>query len=376
MHILVGMIVPGRAGGIYVTEKALVDELRSRPGVTVTVFEFGSRAENESLRERVLGRWKDLIAYNRLLRDERPDVVYVNSSYNRRALLRDVGYAFLSRLRKVPLAIKLHGTDARLIDRKPWFWWALTRLTFGWAALIPLLSTDEVLRLRSAGFPGHKLPLVKNVVSLRRFPQGKIAKLDPPGILFIARFIKEKGLLDLLQASRILLDAGKSFRIYCVGDGPIRQEAEALAAELRLGDRVVFTGQISEEEAVRYYLASTVLVLPTYFQEGFPMTILQAMAAGLPIITTRIRAAADYLKDPENCLWVNAQEPAGLAAAIERLLGDAGLRHSMKENNISLAGQFSVEIVAEEYLQMFRSLGLRVQSNTPADATPSVGNPR
>jgi glycosyltransferase involved in cell wall biosynthesis len=368
MHILVGMIVPGRAGGIYVTEKALVDELRSRPGVTVTVFEFGSRAEDESLRERIAGRWKDLIAYDRLLRNERPDVVYVNSSYTRRAMLRDVGYAFLSRLRKVPLAIKLHGTDARLIDRKPWFWWALTRLTFGWAALIPLLSTDEVLRLRSAGFPGHKLPLVKNVVSLRRFPQGKIAKLDPPGILFIARFIKEKGLLDLLRASRILLDAGKSFTVYCVGDGPIRQEAEALAAELRLGDRVVFTGQISEEEAVRYYLASTVLVLPTYFQEGFPMTILQAMAAGLPIITTRIRAAADYLKDPENCLWVTAQEPAELASAIDRLLGDTGLCQSMKENNLSLAGQFSVEIVAEEYLQMFRSLGGRVQSSTPANA--------
>ncbi len=362
LHIQVGMIVPGRAGGIYVTEKALVDELRRQPGVTVGVFEFGSRAEDERISERVTGRILDLIAYDRILRRERPDVVYINTAYNKRALLRDIGYAFLSRIRKVSLVVKLHGSDARLVDQKPFFWWTLTRLIFRWGTVVQLLSSEEMRRFQSAGFPATKLRLVKNVVSLARFHRDAAAKLDPPGILFIARFIREKGLLDLLRAARMLLDSGRVFKLYCVGDGPIRDEAEALATELRLGESVEFTGQITEEEATQYYLRCAILVLPTYFQEGFPMTILQAVAAGLPIITTKIRAAADYLKEPDNCLWVEPRDPAMLAESIGRLLGTPGLQMSMKQNNLSLAQNFAVEVVAGEYLRLFQEA---VRQGTP-----------
>jgi glycosyltransferase involved in cell wall biosynthesis len=369
MHILVGMIVPGRAGGIYVTEKALVDELRRHPGVTVGIFEFGSRVEDETLFERVSGRIRDLIAYDRLVRRERPDVVYTNSAYNKRALLRDIGYAFLSRVRNVPLAVKFHGSDAWLVEDKPFFWWMLTRLIFRWGAVVPLLSSEEVQRFQSAGFPASKLRLVKNVVSLERFRRNAVEKLDPPGLLFIARFIREKGLLDLLRAARILLDSGRVFKLYCVGDGPLREEAEALAAELRLGGSVEFTGQIAEEEATQYYLRCAILVLPTYHQEGFPMTILQAVAAGLPIVTTKIRAAADYLEEPANCLWVEPRNPAMLAESIGRVLDTPALQASMKENNLRLAKDFDVELVAEEYLQMFQEAAGRRTTEREAIAS-------
>jgi glycosyltransferase involved in cell wall biosynthesis len=207
---------------------------------------------------------------------------------------------------------------------------------------------------QSAGFPFGKLRLVKNAVSLSRFHGNTVAKLNPPGILFIARFIRGKGLLDLLGAARIVLDSGMVFKLYCVGDGPLRAEAEALAGELRLGISVEFTGHITEEEAIHYYLGSTILVLPTYLQEGFPMTILQAVAAGLPIVTTKIRAAADYLQDPANCLWVEPRNPAMLAERIARLLGTPELQMSMKENNLSLAKEFAVDIIAKEYLRIFQ----------------------
>jgi glycosyltransferase involved in cell wall biosynthesis len=357
MHILVGMIVPGRAGGIHVTESALVNELRRRPGVTVTVFEFGSRTEDESLLDRIVGRMRDLVKYDRLVRSERPDVVYINSAYNERALLRDVGYAVVSRLRNVRLAVKLHGSDAWLVEDKPFFWWTLTKLVFRWSAMVLLLSSEEVERFTAAGFPGGKLRLVKNVVSLERFRRDRVVTENPPGILFIARFIREKGLLDLLRASRIVLDSGRVFKLYCVGDGPVRVQAEALASELGLGDSVEFTGQISEEEATRYYLQCAILVLPTYHQEGFPMTILQAVAAGMPIITTKIRAAADHLAEPANCLWVEPRNPAALAERIRRLLDDPRLQLSMRDNNLALAADFAVETVATEYLRIFSEAG-------------------
>jgi glycosyltransferase involved in cell wall biosynthesis len=356
MHIEVGMIVPGRAGGIFVTESALVSELRKQPGVTVGVFEFGSRTEHESALERISGRARDFFAYDRLVRHKRPDVVYINSSYNKRALLRDIGYALLSRIHSIALVVKLHGTDAQLVERRPVFWRFLTNLVFRWSAMVVLLSKDEMQRFQSAGFPAKKLCLLRNGLSLERFHRNTVPIFDPPGILFIARFIREKGLLDLLRSARIVLESGRAFRLYCVGDGPIRAEAEALATELHLRENVLFTGQISEEEATRYYLGCTILALPTYFQEGLPMTLLQGAAAGLPMITTRIRAAADYLTEPPNCLWVEPQDPAMLADCICKLLDSTGLRMSMKENNVALARSFASEVVAVEYLRLFRTV--------------------
>ncbi len=356
MHILVGLIVPGRAGGIYITEKALVDQLRRQSEATVSVFEFGSRNEDETILKRVTGRIADLITYSDLLHRERPDVVYINSSYNKRALLRDIGYALLSRIHNVPLVIKFHGSDAQLLKQKPLFWWALTTLMFRWGTLVLVLSTEEIREFESAGLPNGKLRVVKNVVSLARFDREAVVKFNPPGLLFIARFIRGKGLLDLLRAARIVLDSGEIFKLYCVGDGPLRDEAESLAADLRLDESVEFTGYITEEEALNYYLGSTILVLPTYFQEGFPMTILQGVAAGLPIITTKIRAAADYLQDPKNCFWVEPRNADMLAERIGRLLRTPELQMSMKENNLLLAKEFAVEIVAGEYLRVFQGV--------------------
>jgi glycosyltransferase involved in cell wall biosynthesis len=84
------------------------------------------------------------------------------------------------------------------------------------------------------------------------------------------------------------------------------------------------------------------------------MTILQAVAAGLPIVTTRIRAAADYLAEPTHCLWVEPRNPAALAGAIRRLLDDMSLRETMRSNNLSLARDFDVDTVAKDYLRLFR----------------------
>jgi glycosyltransferase involved in cell wall biosynthesis len=257
------------------------------------------------------------------------------------------------------LVIKFHGSDAQLLRRKPLFWWTLTILIFRWGTLVLVLSTEEVRVFESAGLPKGKLRLVKNAVSLSRFHRKAVIKFNPPGLLFIARFVRGKGLLDLLEATRIVLDSGVFFKLYCVGDGPLRGEAEALAAELRLDESVEFTGHIPEEEALHYYLGSTVLVLPTYLQEGFPMTILQAVAAGLPIITTKIRAAADYLMDPANCLWVEPRNTAMLAEKIGRLLGMPELQMAMQKNNLSLAKAFAVDIVAGEYLQIFQQAARR-----------------
>jgi glycosyltransferase involved in cell wall biosynthesis len=98
------------------------------------------------------------------------------------------------------------------------------------------------------------------------------------------------------------------------------------------------------------------LVFPTYHYEGFPMVIFNSVAAGVPIITTRIRAAADYLREPDNCLWVEPKNPAMLAEKIIYLLTHAEVRATMKRNNEKLAQAFTAEVVTREYMGIYEQL--------------------
>ena len=160
----------------------------------------------------------------------------------------------------------------------------------------------------------------------------------------------------MIRACGLLRDRGEPFYLLCLGDGPARRDAENEVARLGLKAKVRFFGYIPEAQTPSFYLNSNVLLFPTYHYEGFPMVIFNAAAAGLPIITTRIRAAADYLKEPENCLWVEPRNPEMLAARIVELLSDPQKAAAMAAANRQLAAGFSAQIVTGEYVKAFETL--------------------
>jgi len=222
-----------------------------------------------------------------------------------------------------------------------------------------VLSSEERDNFLEAGVPANKVFVIKNVVETKapdpdpHFRTKQTLPDQSPLLLFIGRFIEAKGLGDVIQACRLLRDRQQDFMLLCVGDGPARASAEAEVNRLGLGSHVRFFGYVSEAEAAEFYANSTILVFPTYHYEGFPMVIFNAAAAGLPIITTRIRAAADYLVEPENCLWVNPRSPGQLAEAIHTLVIKQDERKTMSANNKLLAERFSAEIVTREYLESY-----------------------
>ena len=86
------------------------------------------------------------------------------------------------------------------------------------------------------------------------------------------------------------------------------------------------------------------------------MVIFNAMANGLPIITTKIRAAADYLSEPKNCLWTKAENVEDLTEKIKILYHDSDLLKQMSDNNFELAREFTAEKIAPEYLDIYKKL--------------------
>ncbi len=358
MRILIGLITPGQAGGIRATEERFINECERR-GNQVSVFEYGGRVASEKMRQKVWGRVTDWMRYVRLVRRERPDVVLLNSALTRHALLRDAGYASLSRLAGTRLFIKMHGTDARLLTGERPFWRRLIRFVVGRAWGIGLLSQEERRNFLQVGIGSEKLHVVRNVVDWQRFRRedgSSPEPFSPLRLLFIARFIPAKGLLDVLDAVRIVLDRGRDVSVSCVGDGRQAAEARQRSVALGIADKVAFTGYIPEAETPRYYKCADVLVFPTYHQEGFPMTVFQSAAAGLGIITTKVRASAQYLREPDNCLWVEPRNPAMVAEKIIFLVDHPRVLATMARNNMELALEFSTEKVTDEYLRIFSAI--------------------
>ena len=367
MRLLMGMPDRGSLGGPAACEPPFVAALRALGAeVAEETYVYGEqRSGRTTFRRRVARVLMTARLLRRRLRREPFDIVHLNTSFDTMALLRDAATIRLLRPTRAKIFLKFHGSDAALFETNNPALRALVRFVLESADGIGLLSSEERENFTRAGVDRRKLFVVKNaVVAGAEADRGAGANLraklgvdaETPLLLFIARFIPAKGLTDVLRACAILRDEGRAFCLLCLGDGEARAAAEAEAARLRLDERVRFFGYVPEAETPEFYAGSTMLLFPTYHYEGFPMVIFKSIAAGLPVITTRIRAAADYLREPDHCLWVEPKNPRMLAEKIARLLGETNARAAMRRHNLELARQFTAASVAPEYLEIYNRL--------------------
>src|SRR6266545_4582254 len=139
LRVFFGSISSGMPGGIPVTEEAFQHACTATGEVIVRAFPFGRRRPNESRLERSFRRVADWAGYASTVLRERPDLVHLNTAFDRRALVRDLGYALLSRLLGQRLFLKLHGSDADLLATRSRFWRWMTRRALGGATGVGVL---------------------------------------------------------------------------------------------------------------------------------------------------------------------------------------------------------------------------------------------
>ena len=356
MRLAFGQLQAGVRGGVNTAEAPFIRELEQLPGITVKTFRYGRDGERTSDIARVFSLLLDLALFAGFLRRYRPNIVHLNSAFDRKAIVRDVGYVIVARLFGSRIFLKYHGSEGSLLLSAKFPWTSLGRFCVRGVAGVGVLSSEEKRNFETAGHPSARIFRVKNAVDCPAFRGGGQRQRGGIQLLFISRFIPTKGLVESIEAMSHIIPSRPDVKLVCVGDGPDRPIAEALVHRLGLESAVRFTGQIPEREARGYYATSSILIFPTYHDEGFPMVVFQSLAAGLPIITTRIRAAADYLEQPANCIWVSPRDPRALAEKVLYMLENPALMQDMSTNNSALAELFSPPIVAQEYLDIYRRI--------------------
>ncbi len=172
-------------------------------------------------------------------------------------------------------------------------------------------------------------------------------------ITFIGRLDEQKGVDLLLEATAQLLPGEKEVEIWLVGDGPIRAELQQLAARLGIEDRVKFWGYQAQIE--RYLYASDIFALPSRY-EGMPVVLLEALAAGIPCVVSRVGDNDLVVEDGKQGLVVPPNDVAALTKALSSLLRSPEVRQQMSEEAICRSEDFSDERMAQRYSEVYQAL--------------------
>jgi glycosyltransferase involved in cell wall biosynthesis len=236
----------------------------------------------------------------------------------------------LGRLAGVPVIIA-HEHWSSKPQREIWLDKLLYRLSD--RILVASKASRQVV-MKAEGIPSRYITVVYNGVDVEQFaprPDGPEVRRElgiPPHAAVVGtlgRLSADKGGQDdLLRAVASLVTAPGDVHLLVIGDGPLRAELERLSADLSIAPHVTFAGQRTGPEVGRLLGAMDMFVLPS-LREAFPVALLEAMAAGLPVVATRVGGIPEVVDDEVNGLLVSPGDITTLRLGIQRLLGDKGL---------------------------------------------------
>jgi glycosyltransferase involved in cell wall biosynthesis len=223
----------------------------------------------------------------------------------------------------VGLSMTVHGPDEFYDARGEWLPQKLCAADF--VVCISRFARSQVMKLTPARH-WPKFEVCQLGVDPERFQPGAgRPDGEPFTLLCVGRLAPAKGQRILIEAARRLVDEGRDLRLVMVGDGPDAPDLKATVAAYGLERQVQFTGALNQNAVLEWYARADAFALPS-FAEGVPVVLMEAMACGLPCVTTRITGIPELIEDGRDGLLVTPSDDEALAAALARLMDDPALR--------------------------------------------------
>jgi glycosyltransferase involved in cell wall biosynthesis len=301
-----------------------------------------------------------LVQLNRVARASRSDVIvlfFVDDAALYALLLKYV--------RRIPLVVSLRGADLEEF---------------------PIVSKSSALLLQAAlqkadalFTPSHylldcartryDLParlvtcVIPNGVSPQAADEGQLSYAAGYALV-ISRLVWKKGVDTVLEAYVLLRHAVEPPDLLIIGDGPERSRLEAMVAAFDLQDSVRFLGEVAPAQVGSYLAGCSMLILASR-QEPFGNVVLEGMAAGRPVIATRVGGVPELLQHEQNGLLVAKDDPAALAAAVMRLLTDGDLAERLGREGAARSQNYSFSQQAQQLLSLCNRVIERRSGNRP-----------
>jgi glycosyltransferase involved in cell wall biosynthesis len=319
---------------------SLVDELRN---AGVTVIELGLQNKQD---------WKALARLGSLWRTDKPDLVHTHLYH-----AGIVGRIAARIMRVQTVIVHQHGAErARshsrtLLDR------ATSPLVSKYIATCQAVA--ETMQKRE-GIPGKKITVIYNGIEcvdpvdrVFTLPQ-QAHQSTPVTIICVGRLSPEKGHITLLKALAQLKNLQLQAKLILIGEGKLQSILIEQATQLGIIGLVQILG--SRRDVIEQLVNANIFALPSEW-EGISMALLEAMAAGLPVVATAVGGTPEVVIDGETGYLVPPRDPASFANALSRLIQDPGLRQRMGMSaRQRVCDQFNIRHTAQQILALYETL--------------------
>lgn len=264
----------------------------------------------------------------------------------------------LSKKLGIPSIITIHaGLNKRLLKPK-------NAICFKNITKIICVSNEIANDLNSIGVPENKIVIISSgiyFIEFQNIDEGKIAALQnqysKPIIISVGVLRPAKGFKYLLEAFGKIKEKFFRATLVIIGEGPDRAKLEKQTKNIT---NINFLGRQDHSKIVEYLKVADIFVLSSIYmegdREGTPTSIMEAMAAGLPVIATNVGGNQQLIKDGENGFLIESENSEALAKAIEKIIRDSNLAKKMGEKNLEDIKQKDWPVITEKINEIYKSV--------------------
>jgi glycosyltransferase involved in cell wall biosynthesis len=254
----------------------------------------------------------------------------------------------------------IHGWDQQLSQKviKNSIGKFLTKTFLDRAEIIVVVDNNFKRYLELIGIGGDKVFVMTTMFDSETLDNNSITLSDRPiKLLFLSRFDPLKGGYETLQAVNLLKKNYPNLRLIMAGDGPDFNRLKNYSKKFDLTDNVTFAGYVRGKSKSEVFSNSSIYVFPTAYREGCPVSMIEAMAAGLSIIATPVGAIPSIIKDGKNGILLQNTKPETIANAIEKLITHPEVLKRIQMTNRKIAFEkYEASLVTKKFESLIKSI--------------------
>lgn len=349
-NVLVTVPNLSASGGVSFYWNAILPHLRTYGTINLTTIEIGGHGKN------IFGPINDQLHFNKTI-VKSIDLAVLNPSLGLKSFFRDSLFARQLTRKNIPFVVFFHGWDVNFERKVSKNYVRYFNRSFGAAKKIIVLSKDFKDKLLEWGYKGEVIIETTTVDNglLANFKYKENPKFHTKvKILFLARLLREKGVYETVDAFRELKKEYKDIELTIAGDG---EEYQHLQDFVRKDEGIRMTGHVTGDDKINLFKNCDIYCLPTSYGEGLPTTVLEAMAFGVPVITTRVGGLKEFFKEGKMGYFVADKDSKSLADKIRLLLSNKDEMNKIGFFNYNYAKEnVMAEKVTQRWLTHLSSL--------------------
>lgn len=268
--------------------------------------------------------------------------------------------SIVSKLMHKPLFITAHGMDINNFENSRIFnYFIASSLNSSFKSIA--VSEDLAKKMELMVKDKNKVFVLRNAVDTGRFNPTRNKSIrnefdikdEDILILFVGYLDEFKGIFELVNAFKVINSENNNVKLMMVGTGPKLQDLLNILTKMSINCEVIFTGRVEPQKIHKYYQAADIFVLPSY-TEGLPVSVLEAMACGLPVVATNVGGIPEIITDGLNGFLVPSKNEKELIKKLIVLINNEKLREQFTNNSLKkIKGEFTNKRKISKLIELY-----------------------